>query len=1107
MPSRDAFDLESLKGALPKIFDQAQNTTANHQKNYVALYKLQVDAATYTESVQNGKSAKLTGEREFQECIIDMLSRTLPVKKGNSVADRIIKFVGGYTKFVTGKVPEERQKEELDEDDDTTSTRLTARVLRFLLRGCVAKDKAVRYRVLQCISDMICSLGELDEDMYVDLRTALMERTQDRESTVRMQAVNALAKLVPSEDISELDDDEPSILDVLCDTLAHDTSAEVRRAALLNIRPTRETLPVLLARSRDVDASIRKAVYLNVLDANCLLESGSGVGFTHPRILTIAQRELIVRNGLGDREDSVKAAAGKLMGTWVDAMRAEGVKNEDNPEKDILADLVAFLRLFDLNEGTIGQDALSIVLGTRPEISANLEFPDEYWASLTPEKAFLARVFVDHCLSVKDENRLESALPVVTALAFRIQDSYNELVKRVQEEAEMEFLTAGMERTPEEEEEHAKKEEERMDREFVLGEMLKLAVNLDYADEIGRRKMFQLVRDMLSHEVLPEGLLERCLDVLRILSPNERDLIRVVVEVVHELRDLSEPEPEIREPEFGETPATVKTMRALPKPIAEMTVEEKERADTIDLRCLSLCIGMLERVNGTFEENSTLEGILGELIIPTVKRKELALRQKGLVCLGLCCLIARKMAMSSFKLFVKQLSEPTAPEVLKISLLHILFDILMVHDSVFLGAASPDAEQIQQFLLFLLERDSSDKVQATLCMGISKLMLSGIIADERFLRTLAIVFISPETAENQELRQCLSYFLPVYCYSSAINQRRMQKIFVFLFEHWRTVYKQWDGEQALVSPAQLAAILVDWTDPQKAAAVAKGMRESTADDALHVDLAVDIIKALFNQKMDKDDKKALCQLLSKLYIPDTVDDDKIRTLQLLIHNLNARRPLQDTTSRNAFTRFEKALAKRFEKQLADFNEDEYRQLEYLKELFEFLDEIIPDDDDEEVVIPKKSKKRRSNSVGTESTISRAMSDDDDAPRAVRGKGKSKAKRRRVSGSSDESENERRTASPPAPRRAVPKRSAAAKSQKATAQVVDLTLDSDDDEDDDDDDRVTPTVPHQRHTNYAVKRESDVAEKISGIFEGREQSFDSIMDSSDDDDASEVEAIL
>ena len=43
----------------------------------------------------------------------------------------------------------------------------------------------------------------------------------------------------------------------------------------------------------------------------------------------------------------------------------------------------------------------------------------------------------------------------------------------------------------------------------------------------------------------------------------------------------------------------------------------------------------------SFEDNSTLEGVLADLIIPSVKRKELAMREKGLVSLGLCCLIAK----------------------------------------------------------------------------------------------------------------------------------------------------------------------------------------------------------------------------------------------------------------------------------------------------------------------------------------------------------------------------------------------------------------------------------------------------------------------------------
>lgn len=41
----------------------------------------------------------------------------------------------------------------------------------------------------------------------------------------------------------------------------------------------------------------------------------------------------------------------------------------------------------------------------------------------------------------------------------------------------------------------------------------------------------------------------------------------------------------------------------------------------------------------------------------------------------------------------------------------------------------------------------------------------------------------------------------------------------------------------------------------------------------------------------EDDKKVLCQLLNKLHIPDTVDDDQIKELKLLMHNLRLVGPL------------------------------------------------------------------------------------------------------------------------------------------------------------------------------------------------------------------------
>ncbi len=105
MPARNPapFDLESLKTSLPKIFDQVQNTTANHQKNFVALYKLHTEAEKIQIPAQNGKSAKIIGEKAFWEAFDDLALRVLDVKKGNAVADRVVKFMAGYSKFAAEK--------------------------------------------------------------------------------------------------------------------------------------------------------------------------------------------------------------------------------------------------------------------------------------------------------------------------------------------------------------------------------------------------------------------------------------------------------------------------------------------------------------------------------------------------------------------------------------------------------------------------------------------------------------------------------------------------------------------------------------------------------------------------------------------------------------------------------------------------------------------------------------------------------------------------------------------------------------------------------------------------------------------------------------------
>lgn len=92
-----------------------------------------------------------------------------------------------------------------------------------------------------------------------------------------------------------------------------DEHREVRRAALLSFPCTPATINHLLARARDVDAVLRRTVYVNSLSASALPDA---------RILTIAQREEAVRNGLGDREGGVRKAAAAMLGGWLD--QAEG---------------------------------------------------------------------------------------------------------------------------------------------------------------------------------------------------------------------------------------------------------------------------------------------------------------------------------------------------------------------------------------------------------------------------------------------------------------------------------------------------------------------------------------------------------------------------------------------------------------------------------------------------------------------------------------------------------------------------------------------------------------------------------------------------------------
>ncbi|KAL4262617.1 CND3 (condensin subunit 3) family protein [Pleurotus pulmonarius] len=1143
MPARtvkadDAPLVDKFLPHIKHIFSEVQETTGNHQKNYTHLLKVHQEAAKHVERVKKGKryTVKYVGENQFEDAFFDLVVKGLALKKGVKQADNIAKFVGGYVRHANEKASELKIEDDEDADVDTTASRFTASLLGHLLEGFEAKDKTVRYRILQMITEMVAHLGELDVDDYQKLHTALRARVYDRESSVRMQAIIALSRLVDSEDPDEIPDGEPSGSDMILQAISGDASAEVRRAALLNTPVTDKTLPVILDRMRDVDPTVRKMVFANVLATNItqrvqteLGEEEEVMGPTHPKAMKISEREMIVQNGLGDREVGVRSVAAKLLSSWVDAVTPQDpveIKQDESQQAGLPAKteggdttldkevkksklqegVLNVIGLFDLGgESEVPRDALLSIFETRPEIINELNFTqDEYWANATSESAFLARIFSDFCLKKNDLGRRDNMLPVVTAMAFHISTTYHALqdifaALRAASSDEAVFdVDAGLSG-----EERAKMEDDLTDKEYVVAEMLRLALDLDYADELGRRKMFALVRDLMQDRTLPVTLLDPGLDLLHKLSNGEGDLIRMVSETINDLRyapdhEVDEPPPEDTSSDFGATPATVKPQRtAVFSNKQDLIAKTQEEADEIDLRCLHLCTGMLERVNGTLENHSTLDGVLKGLIIPSVQRTDLVFRSQGLTALGLCCLISPRLATDSYPVFKAQFQKPT-PIALKIRLAEIIFDIVMVNERQLL-ATDANREEIAELMLKGLGKDfglgpgakdedgeaEAKKLQAVIAKGLAKLILAGMITDKNVLCQLFNCYFSSDTADNQDLRQCLTYFFPMYSYSKSENQHNMRKVFIPTLEN-----REHAVEEEPVPAAQIVSMFVDMTDPSKVLEVPG----QAIDEDVHLELAADIIKVIIDKTdLSRESKKAMCQALPKLYLPDEADQSKLRGLRLLIHSLIKRRPVNDASAKNAALKFETAFCKKYE-QLEGFSEAEYRQYGELKELFDFLDDLIPlsgDEDDGDTKAPK-GKKRRSGSVVSVSTDGEMISG---ATSRSSRSGQGKAKKPRYSQSELDSDEEdlRRAVTPP-PRQARPKRAAALNPR--APQVIVISSDSDED--------ATP-VPRRRSqsSRSSVPRVKEEAEEmddfVDDILGSTAPGHDSIMDNSSADE--------
>lgn len=254
---------DEIHAAICSLFGESQHSSASHRKNVHAFRRLLQQCA--------GDAAR---EEQLLVSVVHCLTAALAVKRGDEVANRLVRFLAGSVVFIADKC------------DGGAEERFIENLMLFCLEHVDAKDRVVRARLAQLMVACLNAVDELSDSVWGVFRVKMTERLFDKEAAVRVHAVHAMSRL---QGLALSEEGSLDVMDIFLDLLQHDPSADVRRAVLTQVDVCPRSLPLILERRRDVDAGIRRHFYAFKMHEVDL------------KTLTIAQRDDILKTGLADR--------------------------------------------------------------------------------------------------------------------------------------------------------------------------------------------------------------------------------------------------------------------------------------------------------------------------------------------------------------------------------------------------------------------------------------------------------------------------------------------------------------------------------------------------------------------------------------------------------------------------------------------------------------------------------------------------------------------------------------------------------------------------------------------------------------------------------------
>ncbi|RKP06717.1 nuclear condensing complex subunit, C-term domain-containing protein, partial [Thamnocephalis sphaerospora] len=414
------------------------------------------------------------------------------------------------------------------------------------------------------------------------------------------------------------------------------------------------------------------------------------------------------------------------------------------------------------------------------------------------------------------------------------------------------------------------------------------------------------------------------LAVIRKLSVDDRDFTRIVVEVVSEIRTAAEDE--------GED--------------SDAMMESK-------LRCLVIARGSLETLQH-LEEQSPMEAVLSEVIIPAMQASEPALRESGVRCLGLFCVLDKARAADFMPLFIHGVRNGHAE--LQLKSLQISFDLIMLYGMEAMAEKLSDVSEIFSLISDCSEHSDND-MQAVAVEGVSKLLLAGVLTDSETLQSLILLYFHPSTYGNNQLRQCLTFFFQLFCFSKESNQQALRQVAVSCLLMLAQVHDDLDATlvYAMVTPLQIGQQLIDWMNPTKMIRSDTSGSAPVVSFAVYGDFAIELLKTALQESQTN--CKLMVQLVNKLIIDESVPRETLKELSALTKKLQeARRSLShatasdrvgDATTRRTLEKLRNAFSK-----LVPVDAEE-TPVSAVDE----LDELLNSDLDEGEATPPAPKKR------------------------------------------------------------------------------------------------------------------------------------------------------